>query len=169
MSFYLEKVIFSLKLDISMKKSLSRGGLRNTDRGHIACYCILLSLSLFLSSCSFAASDTGQISSEMALRKKTNRNGVFIYLFIYLNYRFEGEMQRHTLMKLCLYMIVLISMIVLTYENENEEVKVLVTQLCLTLFDPMDCNPPGSSVHGILQARVLEWVAAPSSISLTYT
>ena len=35
--------------------------------------------------------------------------------------------------------------------------------LCLTLCDPMDCSPPGSSVHGILQARVLEWVAMPSS------
>ena len=35
----------------------------------------------------------------------------------------------------------------------------LVTQLCLTLCDPMDCSPPGSSVHGILQARILEWVA----------
>ena len=34
-------------------------------------------------------------------------------------------------------------------------------QLCLTLFDPMDCSPPGSSVHGILQARILEWVAFP--------
>ena len=31
-------------------------------------------------------------------------------------------------------------------------------QLCLTFWDPMDCNPPGSSVHGILQARILEWV-----------
>ena len=30
---------------------------------------------------------------------------------------------------------------------------------CLTLCDPMDYNPPGSSVHGILQARLLEWVA----------
>jgi len=29
--------------------------------------------------------------------------------------------------------------------------------------DPMDCGPPGSSVHGILQARILEWVAVPSS------
>ena len=37
--------------------------------------------------------------------------------------------------------------------------KVLVTQLCLTLCDPMDCSPPGFSVHGILQARILEWVA----------
>ena len=34
-----------------------------------------------------------------------------------------------------------------------------VVQSCLTLSDPMDCSPPGSSVHGILQARVLEWVA----------
>ena len=37
--------------------------------------------------------------------------------------------------------------------------QVLVTQLCLTLCDPMDCSSSGSSVHGILQARVLEWVA----------
>ena len=36
-------------------------------------------------------------------------------------------------------------------------------QSCLTLFDPMDCSPPGSSAHGILQARILEWVAMPSS------
>ena len=35
----------------------------------------------------------------------------------------------------------------------------LVVQSCLTLCDPMDCSPPGSSVHGILQARILEWVA----------
>ena len=34
---------------------------------------------------------------------------------------------------------------------------------CVTLCDPMDCSPPGSSVHGILQARTLEWVAVPSS------
>ena len=35
---------------------------------------------------------------------------------------------------------------------------VLVTQLCLILCDPMDCSLPGSSVHGILQARILKWV-----------
>ena len=34
-----------------------------------------------------------------------------------------------------------------------------VTQSCLTLSDPMDCSLPGSSIHGIFQARVLEWVA----------
>ena len=36
-------------------------------------------------------------------------------------------------------------------------------QPCLTLGNPMDCGSPGSSVHGILQARILEWVAMPSS------
>ena len=36
-------------------------------------------------------------------------------------------------------------------------------QSCPPLCDPMDCDPPGSSVHGISQARILEWVAMPSS------
>ena len=39
----------------------------------------------------------------------------------------------------------------------------LVTQSCLTPCDPMDYSQPGSSVHGILQARLLEWVAITSS------
>ena len=39
------------------------------------------------------------------------------------------------------------------------KVKVLVTQSCLTLCDPMDCGPPASSVHGVLQGRILEWAA----------
>ena len=41
---------------------------------------------------------------------------------------------------------------------------VLVAQSCLTLWDPMDCSPPGSSVHGVLQARTLEWVDTPLSV-----
>ena len=45
----------------------------------------------------------------------------------------------------------------------SEVLKVLVAQLCVTLCDPMDCNPPGSSGHRILQARILEWVAIPFS------
>ena len=39
-------------------------------------------------------------------------------------------------------------------ESESE-----VAQLCPTLCDPMNCSPPGSSIHGIFPARVLEWVA----------
>ena len=37
--------------------------------------------------------------------------------------------------------------------------EVLLAQSCLTLCDPMDCSPPGSCVHGIFQARTVEWVA----------
>ena len=40
---------------------------------------------------------------------------------------------------------------------------VKISQSCPSLYNPMDCNPPGSSVHGVLQARILEWVAMPSS------
>ena len=39
----------------------------------------------------------------------------------------------------------------------------LRTQSCLTLCEPMDCSPPASSIHGILQARILEWDAISSS------
>ena len=46
-----------------------------------------------------------------------------------------------------------------SFLRTHSEVKMLVTQSCLTLCDPIDCNPPGSSVHGIRQARILEWVA----------
>ena len=39
----------------------------------------------------------------------------------------------------------------------------LVIRLCPTLCNPMDCSPPSSSFHGILQARILKWIAMPSS------
>ena len=39
---------------------------------------------------------------------------------------------------------------------------VLITQLCPALCNPIDCSQPDSSVHGILQARILDWVAIPS-------
>ena len=42
-----------------------------------------------------------------------------------------------------------------------------VAQPCPTLSNPMDCSLPGSSVHGIFQARVLEWGAIASSIDVT--
>ena len=54
--------------------------------------------------------------------------------------------------------IILYSSVILPYSPE-----VLVAQSCLTLCDPMDCGPPDSSVRGILQARILEWIAIPFS------
>ena len=47
-------------------------------------------------------------------------------------------------------------------ESENE-----AAQLCLTLRDPMDCSLPGTSIHGIFQARVLEWGAIAFSSQVT--
>ena len=48
-------------------------------------------------------------------------------------------------------------------KDENLKESKRVTQSCLTLCEPMDWSPPGSSVHGILQARILEWATMPSS------
>ena len=46
---------------------------------------------------------------------------------------------------------------------DAQKVSALLLQLCLTLCDPMDCSPMGSSAHGISQARILEWVAVSFS------
>ena len=48
-------------------------------------------------------------------------------------------------------------------ESHRRSVLMLSTQSCPTLCDPVDWSPPGSSVHRMLQARTLEWVAMPSS------
>ena len=47
--------------------------------------------------------------------------------------------------------------------REDNYTKVLVTQSCSTLCDLMDCSLPDSAVHGILQERILEWIAIPLS------
>ena len=47
--------------------------------------------------------------------------------------------------------------------RQTLKANMLVAQSCLILCNPMDCSPPGSSVQGILQARILEWVAMPFS------
>ena len=51
------------------------------------------------------------------------------------------------------------STLTMSSAHTHKKGKMVVTQSCLTLCDPMDCSPPGSSVHGILQARILEWAA----------
>ena len=50
---------------------------------------------------------------------------------------------------------------------QKMKVKVLVTQSCPTLYDPRDCRQLGSSVRGILQSRILEWVATSFSRDLS--
>ena len=53
-------------------------------------------------------------------------------------------------------------------EEELREREREVAQSCPTLHDPMDCSPPGSSIHGIFQARGLEWVSMPSSMGSSW-
>ena len=48
-------------------------------------------------------------------------------------------------------------------QDGSWKVNVLATQSCPALYDPMECSPPGSSIHGILQAKLLEWIAISSS------
>ena len=54
-------------------------------------------------------------------------------------------------------------------DGKSNNVLCLVIQSCPTLCDPIDCSLPGSSVHGILQARILEWAAMSSSRGLCNT
>ena len=63
-----------------------------------------------------------------------------------LGLRTWGDISIHTYIHICIH-------------THTCEMKVLVTQSCLTLCDPMDCNPQGSSAHRTLQARILERVA----------
>ena len=59
---------------------------------------------------------------------------------------------------------ILFEMLCLFSSNDLEiQLCVLATQLCSTLWDPMDSYPPGFSIHGIFQAWKLEWIAIPSS------
>ena len=60
----------------------------------------------------------------------------------------------HLVQRFWTYFIRMLSTLWFESESESE-----VAQSCLTLSDPMDCSLPGSSIHGILQARVLEWGA----------
>ena len=46
---------------------------------------------------------------------------------------------------------------------KEKKVKALISQLCPTLCNPTDYSPPGSSLHGILQERILEWIVVPLS------
>ena len=101
------------------------------------------------------------------------------FLSFFLFYLREGKLF------FCLYMKLTFILLYSSFENNNcshicwkynisltkslkERKKVLVTQSCLTLSDPMDRSLPGSSVHGIFWARVLEWGAIAFSKCLCY-
>ena len=66
-------------------------------------------------------------------------------------------------MCVCVYIYIYIYVCVCVYTHTRALASAKLLQLHPTLCDPMDCSPSGSSVHGILQAGILEWVAMPSS------
>ena len=68
-------------------------------------------------------------------------------------------------MNMFMAQILVVASLIYNYLQTHQIVyiAVLSTQSCLTLWDPIDCSLPGSSVHRILQARILEWVAISSS------
>ena len=85
---------------------------------------------------------------------------VYIYVYIYifsdsLHYRLLQTLEYSSLCYTSPYYLFILYIVVV--------VVVLVAQSCLTLCDAMDYSPPGSSVHGILQAKIVEWVAIPFS------
>ena len=59
--------------------------------------------------------------------------------------------------------------IIIPYSQCLKVLEVLIAQSCQTLRDPMDCSPLGSSAHGILQAKILEWGAISFSRGILQT
>ena len=86
---------------------------------------------------------------------------VYIYIYIYIYIYKRKNLQLNFPYGQILYIKIL------KYSTqkaaESESVKVLVAQPCPTLCNPMSYSSPGSSVHWILQARILAWVAIPFS------
>ena len=98
-------------------------------------------------------------SQEFSSSQIINDHPLTLWLFIILTeqayLKFPWTLQKHFTIKVSnpsfLYGCVCVC------------VCVLVAQSCLTFCNPMDCSSPGSSVHGILQARILQWDATPFS------
>ena len=92
---------------------------------------------------SFIQFISGTISSELLLVK------------MWLNFKVFKSQYLNTNLTSS-YFLISKTVYFLVFEGKKESE---VAQSCPTVCDPMDCSPPGSSVHGIFQARVLEWVA----------
>ena len=116
-----------------------------------------------------------QRTSILPFQKKTAKLGVFFYAIhiLFTNICF----QRFFIDIYTEYYMCLLNTVFALHRNNSEwflfliwkNLKswetncCLVPKLCPTLCDHMDCSPPGSSVHGILQARILEWVVSSFS------
>ena len=90
-----------------------------------------------------------------------------MYTYIHYWFCFSGEHKLEYIvfeyLKIWLCLPILMQCNWYSHHYKLGEVKVLVTQLCLTLCNAIDCSLPGFSLHEILQPRILEWVAMTSS------
>ena len=78
----------------------------------------------------------------------------FVYIMLFIN-------SNSFIFPLPIWILLFLFLLWLLWQRlpKKLKLKVLVTQACLTVYDPTDWSPPGSSVHGISQARKLKWVA----------
>ena len=112
------------------------------------------------------------LAERMDWRKQNGITSMFPSCFVGLS-GLKSRILFFGLFRLNLYVPIMIRKVFNTKSNSRGCTKstslahltvlCLVTQLCPTLCDPMNCTPPGCSVHGILQARILKWAAMPSS------
>ena len=142
-----------VKISKRINKNVLREAVSRVESrgGRSACLWVLLHLCVPLSNtCSSACITFPQESHTMEL-KKTGSFKKYLFLFIYL-----------AMLGLSCSTWYLWSL--LQYVGTFRYNIVLVVQLCPILCDSLDCSPPGSSVHGILQAGILEWVPSPGDL-----
>ena len=107
------------------------------------------------------------LSKEILVTFLTSQNygnkfppSLFVWKYLYFSFTFEEWFHRAQNTRLVFSSHnALISFCSLPVCNVSEEKLDVVAQSCLTLCDPMGCSPPGSTAHGSLQARILEWIA----------
>ena len=111
---------------------------------------------------------SSHVGIEMNYIKGKTRVSLWIYHF-YITFLTSCLLQKaiityysQHIIKLC-YEFLKIKELYIEISLRQHPAPVLVAQSCPTLCNSIDCRPPGSSVHGILQERILEWVAIPFS------
>ena len=139
--------------------------------------CILIFIFIFKNN--LRISDYLQMyNTSNILAVSVKREDILTWLHLCENHNFEIAFSQSLMFHINFLMNVspfLFFFLLITFNNQNFDIIenyqcflinnkcVLVAQACLTLCNPMDCNSPGSFVHGIFQARTLEWVAIPNS------
>ena len=108
----------------------------------------------------------GSISGDLFLREKNTICSGPTLLNITVESITRKIKSRH--IRVIMMLTIKYNVLLLGSKEYNQSIEILsmsakMLQLCPTLCDPVDCSLPGSSVHGILWARIQEWVARPSS------